>query len=260
MIEQDDALSARPPLPALDPVASESETAAAAPGWAQWLDESAAPAEPVGDRESRLSATELLAEDPMAPLVLEARRRAAQTQRRRLLRDRFLIAGVALLVLVVAGAGIWLTFTPEADEPLATPPSTSETAPANAQPGLNVWCPVVNTPDRVIGSGAGDPGSGPGAIMQLEYAWYVLRDPVAVRALLTPDAQAASEQATRTAISGTPAGTQHCVTITPLGSDRWNVNVDELRPDGSRPSWQQIMITTVSGGQARISAILAGGN
>ncbi|WP_157575223.1 hypothetical protein [Nocardia yamanashiensis] len=260
MIEQDDGLAARPPLPALDPIAGESDSPAAAPGWAQWLNEGAAPVESAADRESRLSATELLAEDPMAPLVLEARRRAAQTQRRRQLRDRFLLAGGALLTLVVLGVAVWLTFTPEADEPVAAPPPSPQTSATDAQPGLNVWCPAVNTPDRVIGSGAGDPGTGPGAIMRLEYAWYVQRDPAAVRALLAPGAQAASEEATRTAISATPAGTQHCVTITPLGSDRWNVNVDELRPDGSRPSWQQIMITTVSGGQARISAILAGGN
>ncbi|MEC3914425.1 hypothetical protein [Nocardia sp. CDC160] len=201
-----------------------------------------------------------MAEDPMAALVVEARRRAVQTQRRIRIRQRALaIAGVSLTLVIVAVVA-WLTLTPgDSGAPQAIPTTTASaaTTPAN-QPGLVAWCQERNTPERVSGASAGDLGSGPGIIMRLEYAWYVQRDANAVRALLAPDARVAPEQATRDAIAATPSGTQHCVTITGADPDHWNVTVDEKHPDGSQTSWQQVITTAVRDGQLRITAIVAG--
>ncbi|QLY29306.1 hypothetical protein H0264_29105 [Nocardia huaxiensis] len=258
MIEQEDATESRPPMPAL-PVTDEPETSAPAePGWAQWLSDDK-PGVEMRKRKSRSSVEELLAEDPMAPLVVEARRRAAANRHRRQVRDRVVWATVGVLLVLVTIVGL-VRSGGEQDEPeTATAAVTSlETTAAVNQPGLQTWCRETTVDGRISGAGQGDTSTAPGVIMQLEYAWYVLKDPIAVRALLAPDARVASEQATRDAISAIPAGTQHCVTITALAPDRWDVTVGERHADGTQASWQQIMTTTVRDGKVLISAIIAG--
>ncbi|MGV9836441.1 hypothetical protein ACWDUL_19950 [Nocardia niigatensis] len=251
-------------MPVLAPDVAEAVGAAVeeeAPGWASWLTEGAVPAGGEAGRAS-VRADDLMAEDPMAALVSEARRRAAQTQRRMRIRNRALaIAGISLALVLVAVVG-WLVLAPsDSTAPQAVPETSAAATPTAAgnQPGLVAWCQELSTPQRVSGDTAGDLTSGPGVIMHLEYAWYVLRDAGAVRALLTPDARVAPEQATRDAISATPAGTKHCVSITGADADRWNVTVDEKHPDGSQTSWQQVITTTAArDGQIRITSIVAG--
>ncbi|WP_460720133.1 hypothetical protein [Nocardia heshunensis] len=255
----------RPVMPELSPSGSgramPAAQAAGAPGWASWLDEAAwAGQENERGRETG-SPYDLTSEDPMAALVVEARRRAAQTQRRMRIRRRALaIAGVSLALVLVAVAGWWSLTPDDSSAPQAVPVRSSvhPTTTGGNQPGLIAWCQERNTPDRVSGASAGDLGSGPGVILRLEYAWYVLRDPAAVRALLAPDAKVAPEQATRDAISATPAGTKHCVNITGVDADHWNVSIDEKHPDGSQVSWQQVITTVTRDGQVRISAITDG--
>ncbi|WP_162958489.1 hypothetical protein [Nocardia yunnanensis] len=197
----------------------------------------------------------------MAGLVVEARRRAAQTQRRRRIQRRAMaIAGVSLALVIVGVVG-WLALMPKESSTTRAVPVTStasaSTTAAN-QPGLIAWCQERATPDRVSGASAGDLGSGPGVILRLEYAWYVQRDPAAVRALLAPDAKVAPEQATRDAIAATPAGTKHCVNITGVDADHWNVTIDEKHPDGTTATWQQVFTTAVRDGQVRIISIVEG--
>ncbi|MFE3193121.1 hypothetical protein ACFXHA_29235 [Nocardia sp. NPDC059240] len=258
----------RPALPELAPTGGgqpiRSADAATAPGWASWLNESAWANQENDHGQGRAPAGspyDLATEDPMAALVIEARRRAAQTQRRMRIRRRALaIAGVSLALVVVAVVG-WWGLTPEkSSTPRAIPvhATASPSTTGGNQPGLIVWCQERNTPDRVSGASAGDLGTGPGVIMRLEYAWYVLRDPAAVRALLAPDAKVAPEQATRDAITATPAGTKHCVNITGVDPDHWNVSIDEKHPDGTQVSWQQVITTVTRDGQVRISAITDG--
>ncbi|MTE13774.1 hypothetical protein [Nocardia aurantiaca] len=254
----------RPPIPVLTPSGGEpvrvaEEAMAEAPGWASWLTEGSV-AEPVGAARGPVRARDLMAEDPMAALVFEARRRAARTQRRLRIRNRALaIAGVSLALVIVAAVA-WLALAPgDSQGPQAVPETTAATSTTAAnQPGLVTWCQELSTPQRVSGASAGDLSSGPGVIMRLEYAWYVQRDAAAVRALLSPDARVAPEQATRDAISATPSGTQHCVTITNADPDRWNVTVDEKHPDGTQSSWQQVITTADRDGQVRITSIVAG--
>ncbi|MGW4249861.1 hypothetical protein, partial [Nocardia sp. NPDC004722] len=165
-----------------------------------------------------------------------------------------------LALVLVAVAGWWWLTPGSSKTPQAVPAraTVSPSTTAGNQPGLIAWCQERNTPDRVSGASAGDLGSGPGVIMRLEYAWYVQRDPAAVRALLAPDAKVAPEQATRDAISAIPAGTKHCVNITGVDPDHWNVSIDEKHPDGTVASWQQVITTVTRDGQVRISAITDG--
>ncbi|MFE3752828.1 hypothetical protein ACFXO9_00825 [Nocardia tengchongensis] len=264
----------RPVMPEIAPVAVPSEPAPVeVAGWASWLEEGAV-AQAVGERRDSgevdfwRDAEDLRAEDPMAALVDEARRRAVQTQRRMRIRARVLaIAGVSLALVVLAGIAWLVSSVGDSDGSQAGPASTSAghaggaagTSTANGnQPGMTTWCPAMDTPQRVSGAGAGNLTSGPGIIMRLEYAWYVLRDTAAVRSVLSADAKVAPEQATRDAISATPAGTQHCVTITSADTDRWNVTVDEKHPDGTQTSWQQVITTATRDGRTDITSIVAG--
>lgn len=252
----------RPPMPALPPEYEGAVRGApdASPGWAQWLSDDHAPAiETEQQRARQATAEELFAEDPMAILMEEARRRAAQTKRQRTVRNRALAAAAAAIVALAGAIVAVVEFGGGHSGPQTAPTTNPLPAPVAQQPGLAAWCQEKSTPQLVSGSGSGDVNSGPGIILHLEYAWYVLRDPVAVRATLTQDAQAAPEQATRDAISAIPAGTKHCVTITPLMPDRWNVTVDEKHPDGSQNSWQNTIATTARDGQVRITSIVAGG-
>ncbi|WP_433672533.1 hypothetical protein ACQP06_13545 [Nocardia sp. CA-136227] len=266
----------RPVMPEIVPVGAAPEAATQpveVAGWASWLTEGAA-AEPVSagrdsewDDEWR-AVEDLRAEDPMAALVDEARRRSVQTQRRLRIRARAIaIAGVSLALVVVAGVAWLMSSAGDSNEPQAVPGNSTASAPGGTagtstasgnQPGQAVWCRETDTPQRVSGAGAGNLNSGPGVIMRLEYAWYVLRDAAAVRSVLSADARVAPEQATRDAISATPAGTQHCVTITEADADRWNVNVDEKHPDGTQTSWQQVITTATRDGRTTITSIIAG--
>ncbi|WP_330179602.1 hypothetical protein OHB26_24515 [Nocardia sp. NBC_01503] len=263
MIEQDDRTAPRPPLPALPPTAPKPRSAAqGSPAWAQWLDDSATvPGE--ADAHARVSLSkgpDDIPEDPMAHLMAAARERAEQTRHRRQVRTRLTVVAAAVAALAVLAVGILVIFTPSSDT-TATPATASLVPAANppAPPVQPAWCETASTADRVSGSSAGDLSTGPGVILRLEYAWYVLRDASVVRGLLTPDAQAAPEQATRDAISAVPAGTQHCVSITRLTTDHWDVTVNELRPDGAQSSWQQIFTTVSRDNQVLISSIIAGG-
>ncbi|WP_067540839.1 hypothetical protein [Nocardia crassostreae] len=265
MTEQDDTTAARPPMPALPPVILVKDDPAPAPkptaAWAEWLDSDRPPVRGSDGsfRKAGPKPVDLLAEDPMAPLVLEARRRAAIERRRHQLRQRIMVAAAAVGVIALVIAGVLLTVTPEETQtPQAAGPTSEAVTPVAEQPAPG-WCPEANNGDLVSGSGAGDLTTGPGVILRLEYSWYVLRDAKAVRSLLTPDALAAPEQATRDAISAIPMGTQHCVTVSKVATDRWNVRVDERRQDGSHSAWQQTMTTIARDGQVRISSILAGG-
>lgn len=260
MIEQDDRTAPRPPIPALPPTAPTPRSAqSGAPAWAQWLDDSAtAP----GDSNAHVRVPlaedgELYDDDPMAPLMEAARERALQTRRRRQLRNRLIAAGAGAVVLLLVAVGAWVTLTPSGT-PTAAPTSEPAAAPVNT-PTPAPWCQTSSTADRVSGSSTGDLDTGPGVILHLEYAWYVLRDAAVVRSMLTPDAMAAPEQATRDAISAVPAGTQHCVAIARLTADNWDVTVNELRPDGTQSSWQQVFTTVNREGHVLISSIRSSG-
>ncbi|NNH71226.1 hypothetical protein HLB23_15355 [Nocardia uniformis] len=254
-----------PPAPEAD---DSSIRPSAAAGWSEWLeaddDRGVRPqrTDDTDDFENDELSRDLHAEDPMAPLVEEARRRALLMRRRRQLLTRAALMAALVAVLAMVGAGAWL-FTPT-ETPTAAPPSTppearsaAPTPAADAQ--ANNWCRESVTPERVVSSGPGDTSTPTGVILRLEHAWYVQRDPVAVRSVIAPDARVAPESATREAISAIPAGTRHCVTLTALPADRWLVAVDERHPDGTQVAWQQVITTAQRDGRVLVTAIVESG-
>ncbi|WP_306363585.1 hypothetical protein [Nocardia sp. CC227C] len=264
MSERRDASMPRATMPALSPESAGADHPAspdAAP-WSRWLEADDVhrgvhrmPDANDYDREDLSS--DLRAEDPMAPLVEEARRRSLATRRRQRMIVRSALVAAALALVTVVAAGAWL-FTGEETHTAATPSTPRQPdAAAPAADATDSWCQESVTPERVVGAGAGDVTTAPGVILRLEHAWYVQRDPAAVRALLAPDARVAPESATREAIAAVPAGTRHCVTVSPLPAGRWLVSVDERHPGGEQASWQQVVTTAQRDGRILITAIVA---
>lgn len=247
----------------------------AAPLWRSWLGEAAAEGnnnmdpDSEGDTESlNPTASALpLDDDPMAPIVSEMYARRA-ARRHRL--SRRVMIGAAVTAVAVAAAVGALVLTPDHSTdaagviPASTPsmataaPSTA-TAVAGITPVPPAWCHGVDSANLIVSDRPGDLSSGPGVILAQQFSLYARRDVTGVRAVLAPDAQAASEVATRAAIDATPIGTKHCVTIRPDGPDRWAVQVSEQRPDGSTPQWDQTVSTAKQAdGRVLITSITAG--
>ncbi|MEV0766527.1 hypothetical protein [Nocardia sp. NPDC050435] len=236
--------------------------------WRQWLGEAPELAlpEPISATAEATTPTPapIVDDDPMAPIVEDMRRR--QAARRHRLSSRRVLGVAAALVAVAGGGGALVAVngdSPSTAAGVATASPTPAMVPAAAvaTPSLPAWCAPTATDTLVVGSDPGNHTSGPGVILLQQHALYVLRDVAAVRSVFAPDALAASEEATRAAIAAIPAGTRHCVTITPAGPARWSVQISEQRPDGASPTWQQTVTTTTGPeGQVLISAITAGSN
>ncbi|QIS23633.1 hypothetical protein [Nocardia terpenica] len=247
--------------PALLPVGSPVDTPAG-DGWSQWLDltgdTAATPPGGGGDSEIAPAAPTVTdADRDLADLAVDARRRTLDSrQRRRVLRRLATIgAGVAAVGAVAAGVVLVLG---RHERPPARLTAAAPSAVVSSSP-MAPWCAEVNAPDRVVSSGAGDSTSAAGVIVFQQHAFYDLRDPDAVRSVLAPDAVAAAAETTRQAIAAIPAGTEHCVTVTPLDPGRWTVLVQERHPDGVQLSWQQVVTTAVREGRTLITAITATG-
>ncbi|WP_280427901.1 hypothetical protein [Nocardia brasiliensis] len=237
--------------------------------WRSWLGEAAAEnndtdPDSEGDTESSPNPTAsvlALDDDPMAPIVSEMyARRAARRHR---LNQRVMIGAAVTAVAVAAAVGaLVLTHGSGTDAAGVAPasPAPSLTTAAVATPVPPAWCHGVNSANLIVSDGPGDLTSGPGVILAQQFSLYARRDVTGVRAVLAPDAQAASEVATRAAIDATPPGTKHCVTIRPDGPDRWAVQVSEQRPDRSTPQWDQTVTTAKQAdGRVLITSITAGG-
>lgn len=164
---------------------------------------------------------------------------AATDSRRRIPGHRvvWIALTVALtLAAAVTGAGIRaVTDIPETPAVLptldATPPAT--TAIADACTGLT---------GTTITDGTGDTRSVPGVIAAFEHAYYQRRDAEAALRLVAPEAGLAADSLAA-GIASIPAGTTHCVAITPIAETAAEVHLVERHPDGSRVDYLQLINT-----------------
>ncbi len=266
-----------PPLSPVSSTASVSSQMDVDAGWMAWVEETGdapAPAadlaEDVVDRDdddgsdpAPTAIPDLLADDPMAALAADARERALRAKRRR---DRFVRIGVfvgAACAVAAIAAGAVLVVTSGGDVAAPGPTLVPATAPqtsSTAVPTQAAWCQEMTSATRIVGAGAGDLNTPTGVILYQQYAFYVLRSADAVRSVLAPDAVAAPVEKTKQAIDQTPAGTEHCVTITPRGPDTFGVQVTERYPDGKQAGWEQTETTVQRDGRTLIASITAGGN
>lgn len=167
--------------------------------------------------------------------------------------------GVAAVVVVLSGVGAVAALSSGGDTTstaAATTPEPSVTAAAprsTTTPVAAPWCTEQSTPDAVTTSAAGDRSSAAGVIAAFEHAYYVQRSAAAVAALMVSPAPAASIQA---AIDRTPAGTEHCVTITPADAPDVSAVALTLRtPSGSESAIASRITTARTDQSYAISSI-----
>ncbi|MFI5501094.1 hypothetical protein ACIA5E_18705 [Nocardia asteroides] len=134
------------------------------------------------------------------------------------------------------------------------------TAPDSDANSRTVTCAQITSPSGVVtGFGPGDTTSGPGAILGFNYAYYVQRSAEQARRFLTTDALVGPGDRLQAGIDAVPAGTRHCVTISPLvrvgDADLWAVTVTEYHPTTEPFAPRQIITTRTLGAATLISSI-----
>ncbi|MFC8047447.1 hypothetical protein [Nocardia sp. NPDC057353] len=142
-----------------------------------------------------------------------------------------LLVAVVVIVVTVRGGG-------DDSDPVAAAPAPSTAA---------LSCPATEDGTVTVGNGTGDTASGAGAILGFQYAFYVERSGDRARGYVDPDAaNISSAPVIQSAIDEQiPVGTTHCLRITELAVDTFEVDLTEHRPDGTTTVYEQTVSTVV---------------
>lgn len=151
----------------------------------------------------------------------------------------------AVSVTAIATGAVIAAGQPSTDSVAA--PQTTTTAAAtstsNACAGLD---------GSVVTDTAGDTATVPGAIAAFQHAYYVGRDAAAALAVVGPEA-GLDAAALAAGIASIPAGTTHCVAITPITGGAAEVHLVERHPDGRRIDYLQLVNTRSDSGRVLIT-------
>ncbi|MFI9508924.1 hypothetical protein [Nocardia sp. NPDC052566] len=118
-------------------------------------------------------------------------------------------------------------------------------------------CEAMRTGQLVRGNGTGSTASGPEVILAFQHAYYVARSGTSARALTAPDAAVPPAEVIDKGITSIPAGTQHCVMITPMLDGRFDVVISEMRPDAAARTYRQFVTVADRDGAVLITRIAA---
>ncbi|WP_433715562.1 hypothetical protein ACQP2U_17020 [Nocardia sp. CA-084685] len=166
---------------------------------------------------------------------------------------------VPVLVGSVAAAGLLVVaFVQVRPDPHpATVASSTLSQVAVSGPTPATECPAERVGGTITGNGAGGMDSGPGVIFAFQYAYYVTRSGVATREFVAPNASVSPAGTIQQGIDGIPAGTTHCISITPGTSvGQYLVQVTEHRPDSTSITYKPQVVTTARvGNQTLITGI-----
>ncbi|MFE7747225.1 hypothetical protein [Nocardia sp. NPDC057455] len=236
--EQPAAMSARP-----QPKAGDQQDSS---WWNQPTAEGGVP-KPPSPSESSLS----WAEDPIAMrLALRVPTTPAPTRRSGSSSRRVVLGALAAVAVLIA-----LTVTIIAvsrDNGDGTDPTASVGTTTAA-----LSCPSRKDGKVTIGNGAGDTTSGVGAILGFQNAFYVARNGDLARSFVAPDANFSTAAELQKAIDEqVPVGATHCVRITEVGPDFFDVDLTDHRPDGTTIVYPQRVTTVDRDGKKLVFAIV----
>ncbi|MGK8520196.1 hypothetical protein ACRS6B_00855 [Nocardia asteroides] len=173
-------------------------------------------------------------------------RRPARRGRRR----AWLVGGVGLAASLAAAALV-LVYTDAASAPRQS--ATVADPVLGGGPG----CEPTRGRQLVRGNGTGSTASGPDVILAFQHAYYVTRSGAVARSLTVPDAAVPPVAVIDAGIASVPAGTQHCVMVTPMLDGRYDVVITELRPDSANRTYRQFVTVAVIDGKSTIIKIAA---
>lgn len=181
--------------------------------------------------------------DTPAPLPASAHTTGARG-RNRLLPVLLGVAGVAAL-----GAAAYVQFAVVgAGEPAPAPTAANPPA-SRAQdvpPAADPNCPAERIGNTVQGNGPGGTASGTDAIFGFQHAYYVTRSGEQARAVVAPDAAVPPAADIQHGIDTIPAGTTHCLQITPGAFvGQYTVVVTEHRPGSAPLGYNPQLVTTM---------------
>ncbi|MBB5916877.1 hypothetical protein BJY24_005789 [Nocardia transvalensis] len=167
-------------------------------------------------------------------------------------RGWIVLAATATATTVLVAGGALAAHHPESRTAIpartATPPTTSAAAAGGACAGLA---------GTVVTDGAGDTSSVTTIVAAFDYAYYRLRSAEAALRLVAPEAAMAPD-ALAAGIASIPAGTTHCVAVTPIDPATAAVHVAEVHPDRQRVDYLQLVNTRpADGGGVLITNIQA---
>ncbi|MGK8509106.1 hypothetical protein ACRS5S_13975 [Nocardia asiatica] len=184
------------------------------------------------------------------PRMRGDRHRAPRPRRRtrRGPRRAWLVGGVGVAASLAAAALV-LVYTGA-----ASAPRQSATV-ADPVLGGGQGCEPARGAQLVRGNGTGSTASGPDVILAFQHAYYVTRSGAVARALTVPEAAVPPVAVIDAGIASVPAGTQHCVMITPMLDGRYDVVITELRPDSANRTYRQFVTVTETGGRSSIVRI-----
>ncbi|MGQ4598506.1 hypothetical protein [Nocardia sp. R6R-6] len=216
--------------------------------WSAWVDQGHAAPRPSPRPASTLELAPY--EDQFTGLIDRSRGRGA---RRRWKMPLLGALGVAVLV-----GGVYLQFG-TGGSAQTTGPSPSAQADVSAAAPI-AQCPAERVGNRIQGNGVGGFDSGPAVIFAFQHAYYVTRSGEEVRTTTTADASVQTADAIQRGIDTIPAGTTHCVAITPGAfAGQYVVLITEHRPGQSPVTYNpQIVSTAKDGNRTLISAISRG--
>ncbi|MBF6100569.1 hypothetical protein IU510_21150 [Nocardia cyriacigeorgica] len=159
------------------------------------------------------------------------------------------LAATLIVAAAVTGAGIRAVI--DVPETAAVIPTLTAAPVATAE--LGEACTGLT--GTSVTDVAGDTRSLPGVIAAFEHAYYRHRDAAAALGLVAPEAGLTTD-ALAAGIASIPAGTTHCVAITPIAENAAEVHLAELHPDGSRVDYLQLINTrTTAHGEVLITNI-----
>ncbi len=127
-----------------------------------------------------------------------------------------------------------------------TAATTSEATATTTPVGIAGERACSGLSGHTITTGPGDTRTPAGVVAAFEYAYYVERSAEAALKLVSPDAGLAPDRLAA-AIAGLPVGTTHCVGITSIADNTTEVHLVELRPDGRRFDYLQLVNVAASG-------------
>ncbi|MFD4406636.1 hypothetical protein ACFWPH_28135 [Nocardia sp. NPDC058499] len=163
-------------------------------------------------------------------------------------RGRGVLVGAAVAGLVAAGSLAVTTGGSEDGDSdsagVTLVPATSAPTLRSVAPTTAPRCPTRIEGDTVTGAGRGGTGSGPEAILAFENAYYIERSGAAARTFTTAEASVPVAEVIQAGIDSVPAGTTHCVRISPAGPDTWAVDLSEYRPGEGPQLYLQTITTT----------------
>ncbi|MGN2641456.1 hypothetical protein ACTD5D_35900 [Nocardia takedensis] len=166
--------------------------------------------------------------------------------------SRLMLLGVAAgVVLVIAVIGTIVALTRGGGEE----PGGGTVRPIETTAALS--CPASRDGKVTVGNGPGGTTRGADAILGFQYAFYVDRNGERVRGFVAPDAaNISTADVIQSAISEQiPPGTTHCLRITEVAVDTFEVDLTEHRPDGTTTVYRQTVTTVEREGRILIFAI-----